>query len=232
MRASIAIAAHNEGVLLSRTVRSCLETTAGLDCEIVVVDDGSTDGSVEATERDYPSVRVVRRPSRCGTSAAKDLSVRESLGEVVVVLDGHNKPEMGAIERIVRDVELSGGRWIVSPSIQVLDAKAWENDLGGPLGYWVDLEWFISGWLAAEDMPTVALPGGRTLLKAPSFVGCSFAIGRKLYDEIGGFDVGLLTWGCDDADLSIRASMLGVTIALDPEANIGHRFRSESEGDV
>jgi hypothetical protein len=44
MRASIIVAAHNEGDRLWRTVASCSETSAGLDCEIVIADDASWDG--------------------------------------------------------------------------------------------------------------------------------------------------------------------------------------------
>ena len=62
MRASLIIAAHNEGDSLWKTVQSCLETSAGLDCEIVVADDASWDGSVEEAQRRFPQVRVVRRP--------------------------------------------------------------------------------------------------------------------------------------------------------------------------
>ena len=51
MRASIVIAAHNEGDLLWRTVRSCIESTAGFGYEIVVADDASTDGSLETMRR-------------------------------------------------------------------------------------------------------------------------------------------------------------------------------------
>ena len=41
MRASLVIAAHNEGESLAKTIGSCIETCAGLDCEIVVADDAS-----------------------------------------------------------------------------------------------------------------------------------------------------------------------------------------------
>jgi glycosyltransferase involved in cell wall biosynthesis len=47
MRASIVVAAHNEGVALQRTIQACLETAGRLDFELVVADDASTDGSVE-----------------------------------------------------------------------------------------------------------------------------------------------------------------------------------------
>jgi glycosyltransferase involved in cell wall biosynthesis len=67
MRASLIIAAHNEGDALWRTVGSCVETAGGLDYEIVVVDDASTDGSIEETIRRFPRVRLTRHESRLGS---------------------------------------------------------------------------------------------------------------------------------------------------------------------
>jgi len=64
MRASIVIAAHNEGEALWKTIRSCVETCSGLDHEIVVADDASTDDSVAEAERRFPSIRVVRQEGR------------------------------------------------------------------------------------------------------------------------------------------------------------------------
>ena len=66
MRASLIIAAHNESDRLWRTVASCVETSAGLDCEIVVADDASWDGSVEEMQRRFPQARVVRHVERKG----------------------------------------------------------------------------------------------------------------------------------------------------------------------
>ena len=72
MRFSIIIAAYNEGDALGKTVRSCVETFAGQDYEIVIADDASWDGSVDEVERRFPRVRVLRNPERLGPSPTKD----------------------------------------------------------------------------------------------------------------------------------------------------------------
>jgi len=102
MRISIAIASHNEGSNLWRTVRSCLETAEGLAPEIVVVDDASTDGSIaELKRRHGADVRIVPFAERRGVAAAKDLAIRSTHGDVVVMIDAHCKPEPGAVESLV-----------------------------------------------------------------------------------------------------------------------------------
>jgi glycosyltransferase involved in cell wall biosynthesis len=93
MRTSIIIAAHNEGEALWQTVRSCVETCAGLDYEIVIADDASTDDSVEEVRRRFPHLRVVRHDERRGAAPTKDLGAREARGDVLIFLDGHCNPD-------------------------------------------------------------------------------------------------------------------------------------------
>ena len=60
---SVIIVNYNGGDLLQRTLQTLDETTAGLALETFVVDNGSTDNSLEAVRRDYPQVH--RRTRRC-----------------------------------------------------------------------------------------------------------------------------------------------------------------------
>src|SRR5262245_48716131 len=112
MRATLVIAAHNEGGRLWQTVRSCVESCAGLDYEIVVADDCSDDGSVTEMARRFPLARVVRHEERRGASPTKALGARHARGDVLVFLDGHCHPEPGAIVRLVADVEHVRGQAI------------------------------------------------------------------------------------------------------------------------
>ncbi|MEX0710754.1 MAG: glycosyltransferase family 2 protein, partial [Pirellulales bacterium] len=84
MRASIIIAAHNEGESLWKTVHSCVETCVGLDYEIVIADDASRDLSVQEAQRRFPQVRVFRHEKRQGASPTKALGARSARGEVLI----------------------------------------------------------------------------------------------------------------------------------------------------
>jgi glycosyltransferase involved in cell wall biosynthesis len=225
MRASIAITSHNEGDLLWKTVQSCLETMQDLDCEIVVADDGSTDGSIEELIGKFDEVRVVTLPERRGCPAARDLAARSSQGDVLIFLDAHCKPEGEALIRLVDDVEQWNGQVIVAPRIVGLDVKRWES---GPtsayIGFRLDLEWFTGGWLKPEDLKKWVGPGGRVFYEESCMAGCSLAIARDLYEKLRGFDRDMLTWGMEDQDLALKCWLMGHSILVDPELAIGHRF--------
>ena len=153
MRASLIIASHNESDRLWRTVASCVETSAGLDCEIIVADDASWDDSVEQTLSRFPQVRVVRHEVRKGASPTKDLGARQARGEVLIFLDAHTKPEPGAIERLIENVERWQGKAIIMPVIAGLCATRWKTQLSqAGHGLTFDLQTLDSSWLPLDAL--------------------------------------------------------------------------------
>ncbi len=225
MRASLIIAAHNESDRLWRTVASCVETSAGLDCEIVVADDASWDESVGETLLRFPQVRVVRHDERKGASPTKDLGARHARGEVLIFLDGHTKPEPGAIQRLIEDVERLKGEAIITPSVTGLCVTRWKT-LPHQTGHGLSLE------LERLDSPWLPLSAlrehrhrGRLFYESPALSGCAFAVHRELYDDLRGFDPHMLCWGVEDLDFGLKCWLMGHPILHDPVPVIGHRFQ-------
>lgn len=227
MDTSIVIATHNEGSALASTIESCVETISNIDYEIVVVDDASTDGSADAAGRRFPLARFIRHDRRQGASAAKALGARHARGDVLVFLDAHTRPEPGAIARLARAVDELDERAIVTPAIAALDVERWTTDLSQlGQGYGMDLLAFDTRWLPLEEMRRIETRAGQ-LFESPSLIGCAFAIGRNLYEELRGFDPYMRSWGVEDLDLALKCWQLGHRILHDPNVTIGHRFQSE-----
>ncbi len=227
MRASLVIASHNEGELLHKTVQSCIETIEDLDCEIVVADDASHDGSIEEFQRRFDSVRVVTHPERLGVSATKDLGARHARGDVLVFLDGHCKPERGAIAGLIEAVEDWDGEAVVTPSVAALDVARWEcaaNHFGH--GYSVNLASCKVRWIGLDGMQALSGPSGRLYYKQPTMIGCTAAMGRNLYERLLGFDVGMRFYGSEDVDFGVKCWLMGYPVLHDPEPVIGHRFQA------
>jgi GT2 family glycosyltransferase len=229
MRASLVVASHNEGDLLWKTVKSCVETMDGLDCEIVVADDASDDGSVDRLLERFAPARVVAFPSRRGVSPTKDLGGRSARGDVLIFLDGHCKPEPGAIERMIEAVEGWDGAAVVTPRVASLDIDTWELFPGrvGD-GFWTEMQSFRMGWLRTDQLDAVEGPDGRGYFRQPSLIGCCLAVSRSLYERLRGFDTGMLSYGSEDIDFGFKSWMMGHPMVLDSEAVVGHRFRKKA----
>jgi glycosyltransferase involved in cell wall biosynthesis len=188
MRASVLVAAHNEGDALWKTIRACVETTIDLSYDIVVADDASSDGSVEEAVRRFPQVRVVRQSERLGASPTKHLAALEADGDVLVFLDGHTNPEFGAINRLVQDVEQVQGQAILTPAVPHLDTTHWVNSRSQVgHGYGMQLDSLTCRWLPLNELPVREI--GRTRFhESPALIGCALAVSRELYQKLNGFD--------------------------------------------
>jgi len=225
MRATIIISSHNEGDLLTKTVESCIESCTGLDYEIVVADDASTDGSPQTAERQFPLVRIVRHSTRQGASPTKHLGTRYARGEVFVFLDGHSKPEYGSLLQLVRDVEETEANAVITPRILALDVQRWQNvptQVG--YGYAFDLQSLESRWVPIEDMQKASLGRGE-FYESPALIGCAFAVSRMVYEKVWGFDAHMRFWGVEDLDFALKCWLMGHPILHDPKVAVGHRFQ-------
>jgi GT2 family glycosyltransferase len=225
MRVSILVGAHNEGERLWRTVESILETVGRLDAELIVGDDGSTDGSIQELGRHFPQVLVVKQKKRLGVGAARGLAAGRARGDVLIFLDGHTKPEPGALERLVASVEKTRGKAVVTPQIVGLDETTWRSQpqqIGN--GYALDLETFDSWWLPLKKMKEVK-EGRQTFYESPALIGCALAVSRELYDRLWGFDQHMRQWGSEDVDFALKAWTMGARVLHDPGATVAHRFQ-------
>lgn len=226
MRTSILIASHNEGNRILRTVTSCLDVAADFEHELIVVDDASTDGSIDDLESRCRDVKIIRHRSRRGPAATKHAAALRASGDVLLFVDGHCKPEIGSLLQLVTDVEASLGRAIVTPRLVSLNATTWQNQDGWVgHGFGMDLESLACGWIGLDDMKLYS-NGPTKLYCSPTLVGCCLAIDQRLYRTLLGFDKFMRSWGCEDVDLGLKAWLMGYAVVHNPNATVGHHFRS------
>lgn len=218
---SIILAAHNEGELLWKTVDYCQRACTDLDYEVLVADDASEDASIRQLRDRFPEVAVHRLPERYGVSTTKDYGAQCAVGDVLVFLDAHCKPEPNAIARLVDDVWECDGEAIITPTIGCLDPLTWTNDVTVPgQGYIADLENFTSGWMPIARMR----PHGR-FYESPNLIGCCVIVAKRLYEKLWGFDRNMYMWGVEDVDFGVKSWLMGYPILHDPVPVIGHRFQ-------
>ena len=103
MRLSIVMPAYNEAAVISRVVastRSCYPDPQ--EVEVLVVDDGSTDGTDAVAAA--AGARVIRHPYNKGNGAAVKTGIRAARGEIVVMMDADGQHDPSEIERLVTSI--------------------------------------------------------------------------------------------------------------------------------
>lgn len=167
---SVVIPVHNEAAHLRATVDALADATARseFDAELVVVDDGSTDGSADVVRdalADRLPLRVVTQPNR-GRFEARRAGLEATTGEYVLLVDGRVRIDSGALAFVEPRIEAGERVW--ASHVHVVDG-------GNPFGvFWrllAELAWsdyFADPRTTSFDAESFdRYPKGTTCLLAP-----------------------------------------------------------------
>ncbi|MGO9085599.1 MAG: glycosyltransferase family 2 protein [Candidatus Sulfotelmatobacter sp.] len=99
MKLSIVIICWNDWKVIENCLRSIAECTHRTEYEVIVCDNGSTDGSVEKIRAQFPSVRVIENRANLGFAKANNVGIREARGEYVLILNPDTIIHDGSLDR-------------------------------------------------------------------------------------------------------------------------------------
>jgi GT2 family glycosyltransferase len=217
-RFSVVIPTLNEGPYLAMTTNSVLASTRWPDFEVIVVDDGSTDGSTRVYERHAnPRVRLVRSGG-LGVARARNLGAAHAQGEYIVFLDAHCRVSADWLDRFARALDRPGVA-LVGPSFTKLD----EDQPRGCGMFWAD--WALDQhWYEPVD--------GAEAYPVPLTTGACQALRRDVFEAVGRYDDGFTRWGSEDVELCLRAWLLGHQVLVDPQVTVAHHFRESRNYEV
>lgn len=116
-RASVVIPAYNAQKYLNDAVRSCLEQSI-TQVEVIVVNDGSTDGTAELMDylaREDKRVHAVHLPENVGRSAARNIGNQRATAPIVLVLDADDMCTKNRVRDTIATFELKGADVVYGP---------------------------------------------------------------------------------------------------------------------
>jgi GT2 family glycosyltransferase len=216
--ASIIIVNWN-GLRWLRQLLPSLAEQSFRDFEIVVVDNGSADGSLEFLRQAHPEVLAVPLKENTGFAAGSNAGIRASRGKYVVLLNNDTRPERAWLGELVRPAEADPSVGMCAPLI--LDAD--REDRLDSAGIAVSWDGFSRQMRHGEPVPD-DLPQQECL--APS--GCSGLYRREMLDQIGLLDEDFFCY-CEDTDIGLRGRFAGWKCVLSPGARV-HHYYSQSGG--
>ncbi len=202
----------------------CLDSLAGQDypkeqLEVIVVDNGSKDGSVELLSDRYPSVRVLAQDSNLGFAPAVDLGVRSVDADCVALLNNDMRVADDWVTQLVRLYDPDDGVPCVGGQILSWDGETVDfvraamnfTGMGLQLGF-------------GRPRSSVGVEDGEELLFA---CGGAMLVQRETYLNSGGFDPAFFAY-YEDVDFGWRLWTLGGRIRLAAKALSYHRHHGTS----
>ena len=201
-RFSIVMAAFNAAATVRSAIGSVLAQT-NPDLELIVVDDGSTDGTAEALASvPDPRVRAISQPNR-GPAAARNAGIAEARGGYVAFLDSDDLLMPTYLERSERALRESGGAGFAYTDAYVFDAATGK----------VRRRSAMARNRPPEPPPTDPAAFLLELLQR-NFIYVATTVPRKVLEHVGGFDESLK--GPEDYELWLRILVRGYGAAWMP----------------
>ncbi len=197
---SVIIPAHNEVSVIIRTIHSIL-ANGYAEFEVIVVDDGSTDGSAELIQRTFASDQRVRlhRQAKAGKAAALNTAIALAEHSVVVAIDADTTLRQGTIEKLARH--------FADPRVGAVSG----NVRVGNRGTWLTRFQAIE-YVCAFNLERRALDVLNAITVVPGAVG---AWRKDCIQAVGGFTADTLA---EDTDVTLAIRRSGFRIRYEEEA--------------
>ena len=135
---SIVIVSFNTRPDLERCLESLAESPPAIPHEIIVVDNASTDGSVDAVRRRWPAVRVVMQGSNAGFAVANNIGIRASSGTLLLLLNSDCVVPGGAVDRLVERLRAHPEAAVAGPRLVDATGRT-ELSFGPMISPWAEL---------------------------------------------------------------------------------------------
>ncbi len=219
VRASVVVCTRDHGAILGETLRAVARQSAAFAWELVVVDNGSRDGSLELarelTRELGPRARVVEERV-AGLSVARNAGVRAATGERILFLDDDAQPYPGWLEALARALD--------EPGVSAAGGPI-EPVFVGPRPTWLEDRYlpYLSAWdrgAEAHDLHYNELPRGTNMaFRREAFARCgefSRHLGRR----------GRSLRSCEETEFGLRLERAGARVRYVPAAGVWHRVET------
>lgn len=228
MDLSIIIANWNTRQLLLECIGSIYATTKDLAFEVILVDNGSFDGSVEAVAKSFPLVIIIANRSNEGFSKANNAGLRRMRGKYAVLLNSDTILTDGSLATLFAFMETNPPVGVCGPQLLNPDGSK-QASVGSFPTFWTEFvsQTFlrlISPGLYRETMKhradiTVPTP-------IDHFAGACMMVRTRAIDDVGMLDEDYFLY-YEEVDWCLRFTKAGWRIYYVPEAKVYH-IRSQS----
>jgi N-acetylglucosaminyl-diphospho-decaprenol L-rhamnosyltransferase len=212
------------GSLLTDCVRTVLADSSAGPVDLVVVDNGSDDGSVDELRRAFPDVRVVTAPGNVGYARAANLGIAATRAPVVAVLNPDLTMEAGTAKAMLARFDEDPALGACGPRVRNLDGSDYPSARRSPTVGLAVAHGLLGLWWPANPFTTRyrQLNADPALPRSVDWVsGAAIWMRRSALDAVGGWDERYFMY-MEDLDLCWRLRGMGFEVAYEPTGAVTH----------
>lgn len=216
LKTSVIIVSYNSEDFIEKCLNSLLKNISD-NCEVIVIDNNSTDQTVNKLKKFLPKITLIESNENLGFSKGNNLASKKAKGEYLFFLN----PDTEMLEPVLNKlIDFSNSKediGIVAPKLVMPNGKSQESvrklpTLWGAIKEYIfNIKHTFSQYAPKEEYPT----------QVETVYGAAFLIKRDLFNQIGGFDEKYFLY-YEDIDLCNKIQKLGKKIYYYPKAAIKH----------
>jgi len=232
---SIVIISFNTKDITIDCLTSVIKNTEGINCEIVVVDNNSQDGSVEAIKKinaKFPGLRIIENKTNPGFAAGNNQGTKVSKGRYVLFLNSDTVVSSNVIGELTNWMD--DNKDIGASSVKIIGKDGQVQETGG---YFPTLPRVFS-WMTIQDLPFVdtlikpfhplkrkSLANNENFFTHTQYldwlIGAFIFVRKEIIDEVGGWSEDYFMY-TEDVDLCFKIREKGYIIVYLPNWQITH----------
>ena len=196
---SIILVNYNGSKFIENCLNSIYKVTHEINFEIILVDNNSTDNSIEIVKTKFPGATIIKNPRNLGFCKANNLGLKIYRGRYAMLLNTDTITQDGAFDQMVDFMDRNNDAGACAPKLLNPDNSPQHQG-----GFFAQRFWL-------SDKP----------VKVNFAVGACLLVRRKVIDKIGGLDENFF-FGNDDLDWCLRIRKAGWNIYYLPQAEVIH----------
>ncbi|MEW5925491.1 MAG: glycosyltransferase family 2 protein [Candidatus Zixiibacteriota bacterium] len=225
IKISVVLISYNGREFINDCLRTTLESLKGVSSEVIVIDNASSDGTIEIIERNFSAARIIKNSANLGFAKAVNQGFNEARGEYIFLLNQDTRIVADAVPRLMQRMAEDPAVGTIGPKFIGFDGRLQRSIRAFPRYRDLFFEFTGLSYLFCRSKAFASWKMGwfdhLTEMEVDQPMGAALMIRRSVIDKVGRFDESFGIF-FNDVDFCRRVKEAGFVNLYYPEAVIEH----------